>query len=57
MVRKQEGIMFIVKKAVKDYVKKHGRRTSKEFLMYLEVKVHDTIESFLKANSKITLKP
>lgn len=49
--------MFIVKKAVKDYVKKAGRRTSKEFLLYLEVKVHDIIESFLKANSKTTLKP
>ena len=49
--------MFIVKKAVTDYVKKAGRRTSKEFLLYLDRLVNDRIEMFLKANSKKTLKP
>lgn len=49
--------MFIVKKAVRDYVKKHNRRVSKEFIVYLDVKVNDTINYFLHMNSKKTLRP
>jgi hypothetical protein len=49
--------MFINKTAVRDYVKKHNRRVSKEFLMYLDVKVNDHINYFLHMNSKKTLRP
>lgn len=49
--------MFIVKKAVREYCKRHNRRVSKEFLTHLDVKVNDTINYFLHMNGKRTLRP
>jgi len=49
--------MFIVKKAVKDYAKEQKRRVSREFLFLLERKVQETLDYYIKLNSKITLRP
>lgn len=49
--------MYIVKKAVRDYCKKQNRRVSKAFIQLLEIKVNDTINYYLRMNSKRTLRP
>lgn len=58
--KKQKGelaMQFIIVKSVKEYAKARKRRTSREFLLMLDAKIQQIMDSYIKMNGKTTLRP
>ena len=50
-------MQFIIVKSVKEYAKARKRRTSREFLLMLDAKIQQIMDSYIKMNGKTTLRP